>query len=162
MKKIINALIIIGYTWLTFALVYEFAIPIEFKNKIPELNNFMILYSGAFTGVISSALLYMKNFTNNSQKLNITQFMTIRDEFSEVFNKIDKLDSVVVKQNTNINRFNELKEQENIKLDESIKLQKETNKLLKLELESRITNPLIDKDIKNKIKAVLNNEEDNL
>ena len=74
--------------------------------------------------------------------------MTIRDEFSEVFNKIDKLDSVVVKQNTNINRFNELKEQENIKLDESIKLQKETNKLLKLELESRITNPLIDKDIK--------------
>ena len=162
MKKIINALIIIGYTWLTFALVYEFAIPIEFKNKIPVLNNFMLLYSGAFTGVISSALLYMKNFANNSQKLNITQFMTIREEFSEVFNKIDKLDSVVVKQNTNINRFNELKEQENIKLDESIKLQKETNKLLKLELESRITNPLIDKDIKNKIKAVLNNEEDNL
>ena len=162
MKKIINALIIIGYTWLTFALVYEFAIPIEYKSKIPLLNNFMLLYSGTFTGVISSALLYMKNFTNNSQKLNITQFMTIREEFSEVFNKIDKLDSVVVKQNTNINRFNELKEQENIKLDESIKLQKETNKLLKLELESRITNPLIDKDIKNKIKAVLNNEEDNL
>jgi hypothetical protein len=161
MKKIINALIIIGYVWLAFVGVYEFAIPLEIKQQLP-IDTKMFVFSAGFTGALSSALLYMKNFTNNSQKLNVTQFKTIRDEFGEVFDKINKLDSVVVKQNTNINRFNELKEQENIKLDESIKLQKETNKLLRLELESRITNPLIDNDIKDKIKAVLDNETDTL
>jgi len=52
-----------------------------------------------------------------------------------------------------------VKQDENVKQDEIIKLLNENNEYVRLELKSRLTNPLLDKEIAKEIKEVLDNEK---
>lgn len=161
MKKIINALIIIGYIWLAIVGIYEFAIPLEIKEQIP-IDTKMFIFSAGFTGALSSALLYMKSFTFKVRKDNTEAHVLIASEVSDMKHQTQKQEVLTLRMKENVESLIKNKEIETKEIQENNKLLKRSIELQELELESRLTNPLIDKDIAEKIKVVLANESDNL
>lgn len=159
MKKLVNTLIIIGYIWLALSLVFQTSLPMEIKEKLPFIDSWSFIFTGLSTGGISTVLLYVKNFTRNSEAGNLS--LTI-----DLTNKLLKLDEIIKEQEVNINKQNENilklvnnKLVENANTNKIIEQNKEVIRLQKVELESRLTNPLIDENIKEKIKVVLERED---
>lgn len=162
MKKIVNVLIIIGYLWLTVIMLYNTVLPAQYKDLIPQFTNLPFLLSATFAGVLSSALLYMKQFTNKQNETNVNALLNFNDKLKDFDSTIFKLESLVNGQNGNLNTLNTENEKKSVKYDEIIKLLEKNNRLAQVELESRITNPLIDNNIKVKIKELLDNEKKNI
>lgn len=164
-KKIYSIIVIIGYLWFAIVLLYTTILPNELKEKLPQdLNNFALGISALGTGGISSILLYFKTFTTKERTLNAQTMIdfakSIKDneanntlatnkimDFIDLNNK--KTQNVIDNQNVK----NEIDKANNAKLGE-------IEKLLKLELESRLTNPFLDKEVADKIEGVLNDKKE--
>ena len=160
MKKIINGLIIIGYAWLTIALLYNSILPKEIVDKLPYIDKTTFILSGTFTGVLSSALLYMKMFVKNDKESNVRAMVGLADKVIDIEKQYFKLETFIKEQGNNIGEFTRQKEVDNRETIKNGKLLENVIKLQKLELESRLTNPLLDKGIAEKIKGVLGDEEE--
>lgn len=159
MKKIINTLIIVGYIWLALSLIFQTALPIEIKDKLPFINSWSFVFTGLSTGAISTILLYVKNFTRNSEASNLGIIIDITDRLLKLDNLINNQDKNILKQNENLLKLEQSKLIDN---ENNLKLIEQNNEIIRLqkvELESRLTNPLIDENIKAKIKAVLGDEK---
>ena len=159
MKKIINALIIIGYLWLSLITLYNTVLPQQYKDLVPQFTNLPFLLSATFAGVLSSALLYMKQFTNKQGKVQVETLIAFNEKLKDRDSTIFKMEAMIYSQNSNINSLNELKTKENAKQDIIVKRLERSIELAELELASRLTNPLIDTNIKERINKVLDNEE---
>ena len=159
MKKIINTLIIVGYIWLALSLIFQTALPIEIKDKLPFINSWSFVFTGLSTGAISTILLYVKNFTRNSEASNLGLIIDITDRLLKLDDLINNQDKNILKQNENLLKLEQSKLIDN---ENNLKLIEQNNEIIRLqkvELESRLTNPLIDENIKDKIKAVLGDEK---
>lgn len=159
MKKIINTLIIVGYIWLALSLIFQTALPIEIKDKLPFINSWSFVFTGLSTGAISTILLYVKNFTRNSEASNLGLIIDITDRLLKLDDLINNQDKNILKQNENLLKLEQSKLIDN---ENNLKLIEQNNEIIRLqkvELESRLTNPLIDENIKVKIKAVLGDEK---
>lgn len=159
MKKIINTLIIVGYIWLALSLIFQTALPIEIKDKLPFINSWSFVFTGLSTGAISTILLYVKNFTRNSEASNLGIIIDITDRLLKLDDLINNQDKNILKQNENLLKLEQSKLIDN---ENNLKLIEQNNEIIRLqkvELESRLTNPLIDENIKAKIKAVLGDEK---
>lgn len=159
MKKIINTLIIVGYIWLALSLIFQTALPIEIKDKLPFINSWSFVFTGLSTGAISTILLYVKNFTRNSEASNLGLIIDITDRLLKLDDLINNQDKNILKQNENLLKLEQSKLIDN---ENNLKLIEQNNEIIRLqkvELESRLTNPLIDENIKAKIKAVLGDEK---
>lgn len=159
MKKIINAIIIIGYIWLSFILIYNTVLPQEYKDAIPFLNSLGVLFSGLSTGAISSVLIYIKTFVNKSERYNLDIIKDLVNQINALDDLFNKLEVAIKNQGANINQLNNEKIVENENKKELLQENKELVKLIKLYFQSKATNPLIDKDIEKQIKEVLGDEE---
>lgn len=159
MKKILNSVIIIGYLWFSLALLYNFVIPPETKEAFPQINNLTFLFSGTTMGALAAVLQYVKQLLGKQTNDNLDNLIKLYDRLSEQEKTIDMLKETITNQNENINNLNKIKQVENRKQDEIIQLIDKTNKYLKVELESRQTNPFTDQEIKDKIGELLNEEE---
>lgn len=159
MKKLINTLIIVGYIWLALSLIFQTALPIEIKDKLPFINSWSFVFTGLSTGAISTILLYVKNFTRNSEASNLGLIIDITDRLLKLDDLINNQDKNILKQNENLLKLEQSKLIDN---ENNLKLIEQNNEIIRLqkvELESRLTNPLIDENIKAKIKAVLGDEK---
>lgn len=159
MKKLVNTLIIIGYIWLALSLIFQTALPIEIKDKLPFINSWSFVFTGLSTGAISTILLYVKNFTRNSEASNLGIIIDITDRLLKLDDLINNQDKNILKQNENLLKLEQSKLIDN---ENNLKLIEQNNEIIRLqkvELESRLTNPLIDENIKAKIKAVLGDEK---
>lgn len=159
MKKLINTLIIVGYIWLALSLIFQTALPIEIKDKLPFINSWSFVFTGLSTGAISTILLYVKNFTRNSEASNLGIIIDITDRLLKLDDLINNQDKNILKQNENLLKLEQSKLIDN---ENNLKLIEQNNEIIRLqkvELESRLTNPLIDENIKAKIKAVLGDEK---
>lgn len=159
MKKILNVAIIIGYLWFSLALLYNFVLPPETKEALPQINNLTFLFSGTTMGAVAAVLQYVKQLTGKQKSDNLDNMIKLYERLSEQEKTIDMLKGTIEKQNDNINNLNVAKQTETKKQDEIINIMNKTNKYLKVELESRRTNPFTDQEIKDKIGVLLDEKD---
>lgn len=110
-------------------------------------------------GAVAAVLQYVKQLTGKQMSDNLDNLIKLYDRLSEQEKTIDMLKGTIEKQNDNINNLNVAKQTETKKQDEIINIMNKTNKYLKVELESRRTNPFTDQEIKDKIGVLLDEED---
>lgn len=157
-NKILNILIIVGYSWLSIALLYS-QLPLEYQELVPFINKDFLIFSGATTGAISAVIQYLKHVMNQNSETNLKSLLKFDNLLIEQAKKIKEQGFQIDNLSRIVEQLTRVKEKENVKQDEIINLLKESNTYAKLELQSRITNPLIDKEIKEQIEKVLEDEE---
>lgn len=164
MKKILNVIIIIGYIWLSLALIYN-QMPPEYTEKLP-IDNTTFILSGATLGIVSTVVQVIKLLLNKNTETNVNALICFKEFLNEQDTRLGELDEKTYKQNLmveNLGRvvteLSRVKNIENEKQEKIIELLKRNNELAKVELKSRLTNPLIDLNIKEEIEAILDEEE---
>lgn len=161
-NKILNLILIIGYVWFAVALLYNYALPIEYKELLPEINGLTFLLSGTTVASVSVVIQYVKSLLGKQTDTNVNTLLAFHDMLKEQEDKIKELTNIITRQNNNIADFNTERKVEVDNQNKIISLLERNNKYQKTELESRITNPLIDQNIKKRIEVLLNEEKDNL
>ena len=138
LRTLFNIVSIIMLLWTIISGAY-LALPAEYKNMIPEFNWLTALVSGGSTGVLGSTILLVdrqlkKQDTNNSNKyLDLaTKFLSLNDKYLALENKVSN--------NTEVQ-------------NETNDLLKKTNKLISIDLESKLSNPLVEDFIKEKMRG---------
>lgn len=159
MKKLLNIITVIGYLWLSLALLFKFIVPETITEQLPFVDSWSFLFSGISLGALSSVIVFVKNMVGDTEKNNLQNLITIFDKLKETTNEVDSLKGLLDKQNKNIIKLEQSKLIDNEKQDIIIKQQARIIELNELELESRATNPYTDKDVKEKIKAVLGDDK---
>lgn len=161
-NKILNLILIIGYVWFAVALLYNYALPIEYKELLPEINGLTFLLSGTTVASVSVVIQYVKSLLGKQTDTNVNTLLAFNDMLKGQEDKIKELTNIITRQNNNIADFNTERKVEVDNQNKIISLLARNNKYQKTELESRITNPLIDQNIKKRIEVLLNEEKDNL
>lgn len=138
LRTLFNIVSIIMLLWTIISGAY-LALPAEYKELIPEFNWLTALVSGGSTGVLGSTILLVdrqlkKQDTNNSNKyLDLaTKFLSLNDKYLALENKVSN--------NTEVQ-------------NETNDLLKKTNKLISIDLESKLSNPLVEDFIKEKMRG---------
>ena len=161
-NKILNLILIIGYAWFAVALLYNYVLPLEYKELLPEINEITFLLSGTTVASVSVVIQYVKSLLGKQTDTNVNTLLAFNDMLKEQEDKIKELTNIITRQNKNIADFNTERKVENDNQTKIISLLERNNKYQKTELESRITNPLIDKNIKSRIEVLLNEEKESL
>lgn len=161
-NKILNLILIIGYAWFSIALLYNYVLPLEYKELLPEINEITFLLSGTTVASVSVVIQYVKSLLGKQTDTNVNTLLAFNDMLKEQEDKIKELTNIITRQNKNIADFNTERKVENDNQTKIISLLERNNKYQKTELESRITNPLIDKNIKSRIEVLLNEEKESL
>ena len=104
-------------------------------------------------GAVAAVLQYVKQLTGKQTSDNLDNMIKLYERLSE------QEKGTIEKQNDNINNLNVAKQTETKKQDEIINIMNKTNKYLKVELESRKTNPFTDQEIKDKIGVLLDEKD---
>lgn len=159
MRKVLNVIVIIGYIWFVLMLAYNSIIPQEIKDKIPFINEYSFFFTGISTGGISTALLFVKNFVQKSENENVKTYLDLINKIEGINRVLEKQANVIQEQNKNINKLEQLKAVESEKLEELKVLNAKIVEQQQVELKSKLTNPLLDNDIKKLIEVVLGNEK---
>lgn len=158
MKKLLNILIIIGYAFFAAALLYQ-QLPIEYQEKISFINKDYFLFSGISTGGIATVIHYIKNVLNKNTEFNLNSTLKFNDVLKQQGLKLEEQKINIDTLSQIVEALRSVKQDENVKQDEIIKLLNENNEYARLELKSRLTNPLLDKEIAKEIEEVLDNEK---
>lgn len=137
-----------------------FVIPPEYQAMIPNYNWLTAIVAGGATGIIGMLSLYAKSYLQKEGNKNIEivgkiidkvvsleeELIKVKTSNAEVIREVKNLDGGSNKTNLNIERLtNEIAK---------------NNRLQVADLESKMTNPLIDKEALSKIKELLANEEE--
>lgn len=157
-NKILNILIIVGYSWLSIALLYS-QLPLEYQELVPFINKDFLIFSGATTGAISAVIQYLKHVMNQNSETNLKSLLKFDNLLIEQAKKIKEQGFQIDNLKNVVEQLTKIKEEDNEKQKEIIKLLKINNNYAKLELQSKVTNPLIDKEIKEQIEKVFEDEE---
>lgn len=138
LRSLFNFVSIILLLWTIISGVY-LALPQEYKDLIPQFNWMTALVSGGSTGVLGSAILFVdkqlkkQDASNSNKYLDLaTKFLEIREDYKEVEKELAQ----------NKKELIELK-----------KLNEETNRLIRVDLESKLSNPLIEEFVKEKMRG---------
>lgn len=160
--RVANIFIIVGFLWTLISFLYITVLPSEIKASIPQFTWVTALLSGGTTGLFASGAVYVKAFIQKrdievDDKLKgfadyMLQIISHYEEMIKNYEKIAKdLEDLVVENNKrNINNK---------------ELNKDLNRLralLEVELQTKLTNPLIDKEADKIIRGILNEKENNL
>lgn len=138
MRKVFNLISIVMLLWTIISGAY-LALPEEYKAMIPEFNWLTALVSGGSTGLIGGAMLLVDGFLKRSKSEYDTKYYELAKKFLELNDKY-----LVIENQNNIlieaqNRSNELLET--------------NNRLLSIDLESKLTNPVVENFVKEKIRG---------
>lgn len=160
--KLINVFISIFFGITALALVYIGVVPDHIKALMPkELNWLTVIIVGIATGGAGSGLVYLKHFLNKERQENTSGlesltrlFISQEEKVKELTNHNDKLDKI-------LNNILSEKNKENINVENLTKRYDRLIKLVETDLETKLTNPLIDKNADEKIRGVLNEKENN-
>lgn len=137
-RKLFNLISIVMLLWTILAGAY-LALPQEYKDLIPEFNWLTALVSGGSTGILGSTMLLVNNFLKKNQDSVDSKYLDLANKFLTLSEKYQALESEV-KQNTRM-QF------------ETNELLDKTNNLLSIDLESKLSNPMIENFIKEKIRG---------
>lgn len=138
LNKIFNFISFIMLLWTIISGAY-LALPTEYKELIPEFNWLTALVSGGSTGILGTSIIILKDYLKKNQTSVDTKYLDLAKKFLALNDK-----------------YEELKNQVNANTESQIntnKLLQETNRLLGIDLESKLSNPLVEEFIKEKIRG---------
>jgi hypothetical protein len=136
-KSIFNVLVYSALLWSILSAIYV-ALPIEYQAMLPFMNEGTAIIGGVTTALGGTGGLAVVHFLNKTKydntqvnKTVVEQFLTIKEEYGIMKDKVDKLESGV---QTN-------------------------NKLLKIDLKTKLDNPLITDTARQAIEGAIYEEE---
>lgn len=162
-KKILDIVIVIGYLFSFISILYGVALPTEYQ--LPEINPTTLLVGGGATTVLSSAGMYFKNMFTKQGREHDNNLIQITSHIVELTDRVGKLVKELDIVKGYIDGVNVLDSRKQKRLDYLMTIMERNIDLNKAQLESRLTNPFTDKEVKEHIKGVLENdkkEKDNI
>ena len=135
--KIFNVLVYTMLGWSVLSAVY-LALPVEYQAMIPEFNWLTALISGGSTGLLGTGALAVQSFLNKAKATSNDTFTLLKDNYTEI-----------------VNEYKILK----IQLEEVKSTFEYNNELLRAELKAKLSNPLIDEEVKSLLEQVIINDK---
>jgi hypothetical protein len=137
-RKLFNLISIVMLLWTILAGAY-LALPQEYKDLIPEFNWLTALVSGGSTGILGSTMLLVNNFMKKNQNSVDSKYLDLANRFLALNEKYTLLEEKVTTNTKSQVETNELL--------------KKTNNLISIDLESKLSNPMIEDFVKEKIRG---------
>lgn len=137
-RKIFNLISIVMLLWTIVAGAY-LALPQEYKDLIPEFNWLTALVSGGSTGILGSTMLIMNAYLKKNQNNVDSKYLDLANRFLALNEKYTLLEEKVTTNTKSQVETNELL--------------KKTNNLISIDLESKLSNPMIEDFVKEKIRG---------
>jgi len=138
LRKIFNLLSIVFLLWTIISGAY-LALPQEYKDLIPEFNWLTAVVSGGSTGILGTTILLIQNYFKKKDMDYSNKYLDLAQKFLELR-----------EDNKATLEENKLMREENKVIREEIT---KTNKLITLDLQSKLSNPLVEEYIKEKIRG---------
>src|SRR5690554_3577400 len=138
LRKIFNLLSIVFLLWTIISGTY-LALPQEYKDLIPEFNWLTAVVSGGSTGILGTTILLIQNYFKKKDMDYSNKYLDLAQKFLELR-----------EDNKATLEENKLMREENKVIREEIT---KTNKLITLDLQSKLSNPLVEEYIKEKIRG---------
>ena len=143
-RTIFNFISIVMLLWTIISGAY-LALPQEYKDLIPQFNWLTALISGGSTGILGSTMLIVDIFLKKNKSEVDTKYFDLAKQFITINEKYQALENKVEKATTETRKNNELIS--------------ENNRLLKIDLESKLSNPLVEEFIKEKIRGEVSGQK---
>lgn len=138
MKKILlNVVIYSMLGWSVLSAVY-LALPIEYQAMLPEFNWLTALISGGSTALLGTGGLALQNFLTKAKVTTNDTFAMLKDNYAEIVNEYRILKAQYEELKTTV-AYN--------------------NELLKVELKTKLTNPMTTDTAAELIKQVITNDQ---
>lgn len=138
MKKVLfNIVIYTMLGWSVLSAVY-LALPVEYQAMLPDFNWLTALISGGSTALLSTGALTVQSFLNKSKTTTNETFTLLKDNYSEIVNEYKILKTQYAELKTTLDYNNEL---------------------LRAELKAKLSNPLIDEEVKSLLEQVIINDK---
>lgn len=152
MKKFIFNAVVYGLLlWSVLTGVYA-VLPQETKDLIPQFNELSALISGASAAIVGSGGLVYKSWlakaaTESDDKYTdiVKKFITVTEKYKELENQYKRLEGVIRESDQSI-------------VDKITTLET----LVKVDLTAKLSNKLIDEEVKRLIEGALNEKETDL
>lgn len=139
-KKILNVAIYVLLGWSILSAGY-LALPVEYQEMLPQMNWLTAVVSGGSTFILGSGGLALQRMLNKTNKDYTDKYIQLGQEFLNLKNEYDKLGS---------------------RIDNLETVNKELIKLLKIDLNTKLDNPLLTDKARALIEGAISEEEDNL
>ena len=137
-RKLFNLISIVMLLWTIVAGAY-LALPQEYKDLIPEFNWLTALVSGGSTGILGSTMLIMNAYLKKNQNNVDSKYLDLANRFLALNEKYTLLEDKVTANTKSQVETNELL--------------KKTNNLISIDLESKLSNPMVEDFVKEKIRG---------
>ncbi len=151
-QKIFKFITISATVYAVLSIIY-LALPPEIKFHLPDLNQYVIGVTGGSSGLISLILLNVRQRINTSEGLLITQQTEVLKEFITIKENYKRLESKVEDTLKKTQQYIEKIENLTYKVNS-------LTKLIEVQLETKLSNVLIDEKTKELIEGVLNEKEE--
>lgn len=137
-KKIYNFISIIMLLWTIISGSY-LALPQEYKDMIPQFNWLTALISGGSTGILGATMLLVNGFMKKNKNEYDTKFLDMAKNYIDLKQDYKELENKIALSTKEAKQTNELLEK--------------TNRLIEIDLQSKLSNPLVENYIKEKIRG---------
>jgi len=135
--KLFNVLVYTMLGWSVLSAVY-LALPVEYQAMIPQFNWLTALISGGSTGLLGTGALAVQSFLNKAKATSNETFTLLKDNYTEIVNEYKILKAQYAELKTTLDYNNEL---------------------LKTELKTKLSNPMITAEAEQLIKQVITNDQ---
>lgn len=152
-SKILTILAWVSISYTALSGIY-LSLPLEIQELLPNVNWLTALITGGSSGIIGSTLLYVRANVLNAKKEMVGQQTQILEKFLELKEEYNVIKSELIQSNKITETQNEIIGNITFKLNQTINL-------IKVDLQSKASNSLIDQKVKEIIEGVLNDEQEN-
>lgn len=149
MRKIVkNIFVVLAYALVLTSFVSAgwVALPDEVKNQVPQMNDWLALITGVITMILGSGGIAVVTVLKNTEKKTDLKVNLLADNYLQVVEELKLL-----------RKEKEQDRVEKSKLEKSIQ---EITKLVKVDLQTKLSNPLIEETAKKLINGVLGGDTD--
>ena len=140
-NKIFN---LVTYSFLAYSILCAVfvSLPQEYQDTLPQFNWLTALISGGSTALIGTGGIVISSLMNKTKQETSLQFTAISEKYIEMKNSYHSMK----------NELESLK-QEYMNINNSIK---RNNQLLEADIKAKLSNPLIDSEVKKIIEGITN------
>lgn len=131
--KIFNVVVYSMLGWSILSAVY-LALPVEYQEMLPQMNWLTAVISGGSTALLGSGGLAVQSFMTKAKVTADTKYVDIASKFLKLVDEYKALEA---------------------KYNDVVKAIEENNTLLKVELKTKLDNPLITETSRQAIEGVL-------
>lgn len=159
MKRVLNIFITIGFILTALSALYVAMVPEHIKELVPQINWLTALIVGGTGGAFGSVGLYFKAFMKDESDKNDKEINTLRKDVIKLAELMVSMRDIITKLEEALGKATEENNRENINYQQTLQHIQRAIALIEVDLATKLTNPLIDKDAAKVIEGVLNEKE---